>query len=254
MVEYDFSKAEQLVVPGDWNTQRDELFFYEGSIWYKKDFNYKPKAGTRVYLYFGAVNYLAYVYLNGEKLGMHEGGFTPFYFDITDKVKSGSNFVVVRVNNERRPENVPTVNSDWWNYGGITRDVLLVETPEVSIDDYRLELATGKYNELQGYVQLNKPLEGEKVTLRIDGLKITKQLTTDAQGRAQFSLKAKPELWSPESPKLYDVSFTHETEVLKDRIGFRHIETFGKNILLNGKKVFMRGISIHEEAPLNRAA
>ena len=252
MVEYDFSKAEQLVVPGDWNTQRDELFFYEGSIWYKKDFNYKPKAGTRVYLYFGAVNYLAYVYLNGEKLGMHEGGFTPFYFDITDKVKSGSNFVVVRVNNERRPENVPTVNSDWWNYGGITRDVLLVETPEVSIDDYRLELATGKYNELQGYVQLNKPLEGEKVTLRIDGLKITKQLTTDAQGRAQFSLKAKPELWSPESPKLYDVSFTHETEVLKDRIGFRHIETFGKNILLNGKKVFMRGISIHEEAPFKQ--
>ena len=252
MVEYDFSKAEQLVVPRDWNTQRDELFFYEGSIWYKKDFSYKPKDDKRVYLYFGAVNYLAYVYLNGEKLGVHEGGFTPFYFDITDKVKDGDNFVVVRVNNERRPENVPTVNSDWWNYGGITRDVLLVETPETSVDDYRLELASGKYNELQGYVQLNKPLAGEKVTLRIDELKINKQLTTDAQGRAQFSLKARPELWSPESPKLYKVTLVHGTEVLNDRIGFRHIETSGKDILLNGKKVFLRGISIHEEAPFRQ--
>lgn len=252
LVEYDFSLAEQLAVPGDWNTQRDALFFYEGSIWYKKDFNYTPKAGTRVYLYFGAANYLTYVYLNGEKIGVHEGGFTPFHFDITDRVKQGNNFVVVRVNNERRPENVPTVNSDWWNYGGITRDVMLVETPEISIDDYRLELTPGKYNELQGYIQLNRQLAGEKVSLRIDELKIDRQLTTDDQGRAQFSLKAKPALWSPESPKLYDVSITHGTEVLNDRIGFRRIETRGKDILLNGKKVFLRGISIHEEAPFKQ--
>lgn len=252
LVEYDFSLAEQLTVPGDWNTQRDELFFYEGSIWYKKDFSYNRKAGTKVYLYFGAVNYLAYVYLNGEKLGVHEGGFTPFHFDITDRVKDGNNFVVVRVNNDRRPENVPTVNSDWWNYGGITRDVLLVETPETSIDDYRLELAAGKYNELQGYVQLSKPLAGEQVSLRIPELKIDKQLTTDGQGRAEFSLKAKPALWSPESPKLYDVSIAHGTEVLNDRIGFRRIETKDKDILLNGKKVFLRGISIHEEAPFKQ--
>ena len=86
-------------------------------------------------MYFGAVNYLANVYLNGEKVGVHEGGFTPFYFDVTDKLREGDNFVVLRVNNERKPEGVPTVNTDWWNYGGITRDVLLVETAEVSVDD-----------------------------------------------------------------------------------------------------------------------
>ena len=140
LVEYDFVPAEQLYVPGDWNTQRPELFLYEGSIWYKKDFNYQRKPGTRLFLYFGAANYLTHVYLNGEKLGMHEGGFTPFNFDITDRVKDGNNFVVVRVNNDRRPENVPTVNSDWWNYGGITRDVLLVETPCYTA---RLRLADG---------------------------------------------------------------------------------------------------------------
>ena len=139
LVEYSFDSSHQLAVPGDWNTQGDKLFFYEGSIWYKKDFAYNKKSGKRLFLYFGAVNYLTNVYLNGEPLGTHEGGFTPFHFDITDKVKDGDNFVVLRVNNVRKPENVPTVNFDWWNYGGL-RDVLLVETPEIFVDDYLLQL------------------------------------------------------------------------------------------------------------------
>lgn len=249
LVEYDFVPADQLYVPGDWNTQRPELFLYEGSIWYKKDFTYQRKPGTRLYLYFGAANYLTYVYLNGEKLGTHEGGFTPFHFDITDRVKDGANFVVVRVNDDRKPENVPTVNSDWWNYGGITRDVLLVETPDVYVDDYRLDLAPGKYNELCGYVQLNRPAEGQQVTLNIPELKLKQTLTTDARGRAAFTLKAKPRLWSPEDPKLYDVSLSCGEETLSDHIGFRRIETQGKSVLLNGQKTFLRGIAIHEEAP-----
>lgn len=180
---------------------------------------------------------------------MHEGGFTPFHFDITDRVKDSDNFVVVRVNNDRKPESVPTVNSDWWNYGGITRDVLLVETPDTYIDDYRLDLAPGKYNELAGYVQLNKATAGQPIELRIDGLKIRHTLTTDDQGRAEFHLKAKPDLWTPEDPRLYDVQLTCGDETLTDRIGFRRIETRGKNILLNGQKTFLRGIAIHEEAP-----
>ena len=249
LVEYNFDTAQQLMVPGDWNTQNDKLFFYEGSVWYKKDFTYNKKADTRVYLYFGAVNYLANVYLNGEKVGVHEGGFTPFYFDVTDKLREGDNFVVLRVNNERKPEGVPTVNSDWWNYGGITRDVLLVETPEVSVDDYLVQLPKGKYNEITGYVKLSKPVPGVKIQIRIPELKITQTLTTDEQGKAAFACKAKPQLWSPENPKLYAVEVRNGAEVLEDKIGFRQIETKGKSLLLNGKQTFLRGISIHEEAP-----
>ncbi|WP_321479412.1 glycoside hydrolase family 2 TIM barrel-domain containing protein [uncultured Bacteroides sp.] len=249
LVEYSFDTAPQLLVPGDWNTQDEKLFYYEGSIWYKKDFNYTKKANTRLYLYFGAVNYLANVYLNGKPLGSHEGGFTSFHFDITDQVKDGHNFVVLRVNNVRKPEGVPTVNSDWWNYGGITRDVLLVETPEISVDDYLVQLPKGRYNEVSGYIQLNKPQAGVAVSLKIPELKISKKLLTDAKGKASFSYKAKPKLWTPENPKLYDVEIDNGDEVLRDRIGFRQIETQGKNLLLNGKKTFLRGISIHEEAP-----
>ena len=82
-VEYDFDKSDSLIVPGDWNSQRKELFFYEGTVWYKKSFDFHKKKGHAVFLQFGAVNYQAIVYLNGEKLGKHEGGFTPFSFEIT---------------------------------------------------------------------------------------------------------------------------------------------------------------------------
>jgi beta-glucuronidase len=252
LVEYSFDSSHQLAVPGDWNTQGDKLFFYEGSIWYKKDFAYNKKSGKRLFLYFGAVNYLTNVYLNGEPLGTHEGGFTPFHFDITDKVKDGDNFVVLRVNNVRKPENVPTVNFDWWNYGGITRDVLLVETPEIFVDDYLLQLPKGKYNEIGGYVKLNKPQAGVAVTLRIPELNVNRPLLTDKEGRASFSCKVKPELWTPENPKRYIVEIQTEDEIIKEKIGFRQIETQGKNILLNGKKTFLRGISIHEEAPFRQ--
>lgn len=249
MVEYAFDPTRVLAVPGDWNTQADELFYYEGSIWYKRDFTYTKKSDTKLYLYFGAVNYIANVYLNGEPLGVHEGGFTPFHFDITDKVKEGNNFVVLRVNNVRKPEGVPTVNSDWWNYGGITRDVLLVETPTVSVDDYLVQLPKGRYDQITGYVQLNQSLANVNVNVVIPELKIKQTLTTDANGKATFSVKAKPQLWTPENPKLYDVIIENGSEELKDQIGFRQISTEGKSILLNGKKIFLRGISIHEEAP-----
>src|SRR4051812_35619343 len=82
LVEYDFDSSEQLNVPGDWNTQDERLLFYEGTVWYKKSFDYQKKDHTRLFIYLGAANYVADVYLNGQKLGRHEGGFTPFNFEV----------------------------------------------------------------------------------------------------------------------------------------------------------------------------
>lgn len=249
IVEYNFDTAPLIMVPGDWNTQSDKLFFYEGSIWYKKDFNFEVKKGEKLFLYFGAVNYFTNVYLNGEEIGTHEGGFTPFSFDITDKVKNGRNFVVLRVNNERKPDMVPTVNFDWWNYGGITRDVLLVSVPDTYIDDYLVQLEKGKYDKITGFIKLNEAKAGIEVEIEIPELKLLKKFVSDQNGHVSFNLSAKPKLWSPENPKLYEVKIKNGSEVLNDKIGFRHIETKGKQVLLNGKQVFLSGISIHEEAP-----
>src|SRR5579863_6695106 len=95
LVEYDFDASGTLKVPGDWNSQRDSLLFYEGPVWYERSFSYQKHPHTRTFIYFGAANYQAHVYLNGESLGEHEGGFTPFNFEISDGVRDGDNFVVV---------------------------------------------------------------------------------------------------------------------------------------------------------------
>ncbi|HPF52740.1 MAG TPA: glycoside hydrolase family 2 TIM barrel-domain containing protein [Draconibacterium sp.] len=252
LVEYNFDTSPLMVIPSDWNMKNPQLFFYEGSVWFKKDFDYMKKPGQKTFVYFGAVNYDAKVYLNGEKIGEHIGGYTPFNFDITDKVKDGNNFLIVLVNNERHPEAVPTVNADWWNYGGITREVMIVTEPEVFIDDYLIQLEKGKYDHITGTIQLNSKVPGKVIDVKIPELKVSEVFVTDNQGQAQISIHAKPELWSPENPKLYDVVLVSDGEEIKDQIGFRQIETNGKKILLNDKEVFFRGISIHEEAPFRQ--
>jgi len=124
--EYSFDNGPLLKVPGDFNSQKSELSFFEGTVWYRKKFNYKISPEKRVFLYFGAVNYTADVYLNGEKLGSHEGGFTPFQFEITGKVINGMNSIVVKANNVRQKNGLPALGFDWLNYGGITRDVNII--------------------------------------------------------------------------------------------------------------------------------
>lgn len=248
-IEYDFERSPTLNVPGDWNTQRESLFFYEGPLWYERSFDYQKREHTRVFLYFGAANYVTRAYLNGKKLGEHEGGFTPFDFEVTNGLRDGGNFVVVEVSNTRRPDAVPAMRTDWWNYGGLTRDVMLVEVPEVFVQDYFIQLAPGSENEMAGWVQVSGSSRPEAVSLEIAGTDIKKQVTTDARGRAEFHFPAKLQLWTPESPKLYDVAIRAGEDTVRDSIGFRSVRIQGAQILLNGKPIFLRGISLHEESP-----
>lgn len=252
LVEYNLDTSPTMDIPSDWNTKDDCLFFYEGTVWFKKDFVYKKTAGTRGILYFGAVNYDAKVYVNGKFVGSHIGGYTPFNFDVTNVLVDGNNFVVVKVDNKRYKDNVPTVNIDWWNYGGITRDVIISQVPNTYIEDYLIQLDKTKEGTISGWIKLNTALANQSLTIAINELKIKKQVSTDDKGMAYFEIKAKPVLWTPESPKLYNVTISKADENIQDTIGFRTIQTKGKEILLNGKSVFLRGISIHEEAPFRQ--
>jgi beta-glucuronidase len=253
LVEYDFDHSGQLNVPGDWNTQRESLLFYEGTVWYKQSFDYPKSAPARLFLHFGAANYQADVYLNGEALGRHEGGFTPFDFEITNRVRPQGNFIVVRVNDSRSNDQVPAITTDWWNYGGITRPVTLVELPQTFIQDYVIQLDKGSTRNIKGWVQLNGPRLQQQVTIRIPETGLSKVFQTDSRGRAEVSFDADLVLWSPEKPRLYKVEIASETDRVIESIGFRSIETKGTDILLNGAPVFLRGISIHEESPVRPA-
>jgi beta-glucuronidase len=249
LIEYNFDESEMLNVPGDWNTQRSDLFFYEGSVWYKKSFSYQKHEHARFFVYFGAANYRATAYLNGQKLGEHEGGFTPFDFEVTDQIRDGENVLIVEVNSQRKLENVPSAVTDFWNYGGLTRDVSLVEVPGTFIQDYSVQLAKGSLNEIDGWVKLNGATTPQQVTVQISEAGIKQAITTDANGYGHFHFSAQLKLWSPEDPKLYDVVLSTAAHSISDQIGFRSIEARGTKIFLNGKPILLRGISLHEEAP-----
>ena len=249
LVEYDFDKSGSLNVPGDWNSQRPQLFFYEGAVWYEKTFKYHKKLNMRSFVYFGAANEQASVYLNGQKLGEHQGGFTPFNFEVTDQIIEGVNFIVVEVNNKRRPDAVPAMETDWWNFGGLTRSVEIVEVPEIFVQDYSVQLQRNEMAEVDAVVKLNGAAEPVKVTLEIPELAIKSTTFSDANGMAEFNFPARVELWSPESPKLYRVVIRSSGDKVEDQIGFRNVKAYGDTIFLNGKPIFLRGISMHEEAP-----
>jgi beta-glucuronidase len=250
LIEYDFERSPTLKVPGDWNSQDDKLLYYEGTVWYHRHFQIDTRSHRRYFLYFGAVNYESHIYLNGKKLGTHKGGFTPFQFEVTDKLKDGDNTVVVKVDNTRHQDEIPTVNTDWWNYGGITRDVYIASTPETFISDYQLQLKKDDPNTLEGYVQLSADVS-QPVTIDIAETNVHIELHTDAGGRARISLPVKHVIyWSPEHPHLYAVNLRTATDQVSDNIGFRTISVRGQDILLNGKPTFLRGISIHDENPL----
>ncbi|MGC2637358.1 MAG: glycoside hydrolase family 2 TIM barrel-domain containing protein [Acidobacteriaceae bacterium] len=250
LVQYDFSRSPTLNVPGDWNTQDKSLFYYEGTLWYQRDFTWHPKPHTRIFLHFDAANYAAWIYVNDVFACAHEGGFTPFDCDITSAVKEGDNFIVAAVDNTRQVPAVPTLKTDWWNYGGLTRSVSLVEVPETYIDDESLQLHRGSSTQLDGYVHVDGADAGTSVTLRIPDLHIEKVAATDTNGRAAFSFDAPGlEFWSPDHPRLYRVEFSAGPDHLTDDIGFRTVAVRGDQILLNGKPIFLRGISFHDEAP-----
>jgi beta-glucuronidase len=252
LIEYDFDRSPTLKVPGDWNSQDDKLLFYEGTVWYRRTFRFTPQSGRRYFIYFGAVNYEAHVYLNGKKLGMHKGGFTPFQFEVTGQLRAdGDNSLVVMADNTRKKDEVPTINTDWWNYGGITRDVFLASTPETFIGDYQVQLNKDDPGAINGYVQLSGPAAAGSVTIDIPEAGIRQTVNTNDSGRATFTIPAKKlAYWSPEHPKLYTVTLKTPTDTITDSIGFRTIRVVGKDILLNGKPVFLRGVCIHDENPL----
>ena len=243
-------------IPSDWNTKDEKLFFYEGTVWFKKSFNYTKKSDKKLILYFGAVNYETLVYVNKKFVGKHVGGFTPFNFEVTNLIKNGENFVILKVDNKRKAENVPTQIFDWWNYGGITRDVFLIETQEVYIQNYFFVLdKKSKINEDKEYqilfnADLNSKIENKTLEIDFPELKINQRFKSDTEGKFSGKIIIKNlELWSPENPKLYQLELKVDKEIIKDEFGFRKIEASGKKILLNDKQIYLRGVSIHEEKP-----
>ena len=124
-----------------------------------------------------------------------------------------------------------------------------LEAGETFIEDYFVQLAKHSRSQIAGWVRINGAGKPTEVTVEIPEIGIEQTVTTDTNGYAVLRFPAKVALWSPEDPKLYQVVLSAAGDRIEDQIGFRTIETSGAKILLNGKPIFLRGVSIHEEAP-----
>ena len=248
--EYAFEGGLRLNVPGDWNSQAAELKYYEGTVWYGRALPAVPAEGRRQYLCFTGVSNRCRVWLNGQCIGSHEVAFTGFQVEVTGQLRpDGDNYLVVEVNNRRLPDAIPAMSFDWWNYGGITRDVLLVSVPDVFIGEYRIQLDRHRPDLIRAFVQMSKAGSGP-VKLSIPELKKTVTMIPDGEGRATACFRVKGlERWSPQRPRRYRVSLTCGSDSVSDDIGFRIIETRGTEVLLNGQPLFLRCVSFHEEIP-----
>ncbi|MXO57988.1 beta-glucuronidase [Altererythrobacter salegens] len=248
LYEYDLDHSPVSVLPSSWLTHSAEMRHYQGLVWYQKRFDTAAKDGERQFIRFGAANYAAEVWLNGKRLGRHEGGFTSFAFEVTGLLRPQGNRLVVGVDSQRDGQSIPPPVTDWETYGGITRPVELIVVPATYVDDAWVRLKDRATIAVD--VSLNGPgASGAQVRFRIPELRIERTMTTDASGRASLSLPRPPSAlwWSPDGPKLYDVEIVAGGDTWRDRVGFRTIATDGPRILLNGKPIFLKGISVHEE-------
>jgi beta-glucuronidase len=247
VAEYDFDRSDLLAVPGDWNSQDPRLLYYEGTLWYQTRFALEAAPGVRRFVHFGAANYHAMVWLDGEPLGEHEGGFTPFELELPGGGRAGEHRLTVKVDNTRRADAVPGLQTDWWNYGGLTRPVSILAVPETFLREYGVGL--GHDGRLRAWVALDGPRARQRVTLRIPEVGLEVAGETDDGGRLELAADCELERWSPAHPRRYRVELACETDRIGERIGFRTLRTQGSRILLNDEPVFLRGISLHEETP-----
>lgn len=246
-VDFSFDEWETMELPCSWNTVDRMYKIYDGSMVFTRKFMYsRENEGERVILRIGAANYLCRVFLNRQYIGMHLGGSTPCCFDITEYLQH-DNRIILQVDSTRRNEQVPTANTDWFNYGGVYRDIDLIRVPAVHVRDFRVALEPdGTFHNIRARVDMSRPVSGEAVlTISELGIKQTFQV---ANGSGEILLEAAPELWSPENPRLYDVELSCCGDEVRDRVGFREIRVDGMDIVLNGKPVFLRGISCHEDS------
>lgn len=244
--DWDPFNSDTTPVPSNWQMQDDKAYLFEGAGWYVRSFNSADlPEGARKILRIGAVAYECKVFLNGSYLGRHQGASTPFFVDLTDSLRDGENHLFLCVDNVRTLDRVPMRHTDWFNYGGVYREVDIYGAPSDVVRDLFVSLVPdGTFSKIR--VEVACEGAAQEALFEVPGLGISQAIRL-SDGKGVALLDAAPELWSPETPKLYDVSLAYGVDKVTDRIGFREISRVGTDILLNGKPIFLRGVAVHED-------
>ena len=246
-VDFSFQDWPTISLPCSVNTEKPELFWYEGPLVFTRTFSWdmQENMGKKVFLRIGAANYFSYIFLNGKYICKHEGGSTPFMWDVTEYLEKENRILIVS-DNTRNHLFVPTENTDWFNYSGVYRDIELVALPTEYLKDLKVNLVPhSDFSQIR--IAAETSADSGIVTVEIPELQIATSMEIQ-NGKGEIVVEARPNLWSPETPILYDVTATFGQDKVVDRVGFREISVEGRDILLNGKKLFLRGVSVHEDS------
>ncbi len=264
MEDVDMAGWMDFEVPGVWNEGRDAgvAWNYNGLGWFRKVFNIPQEwRGSSIRLRFLAVYLIADVWLNGQHLGTHRGGYTAFTFEDLPLRWDAPNLLVVRADNTPRRDQAPHHTIDWWNCGGISREVYLERWPGVSLEqtyittqlDGRISVAIRLQNSLDDprSVQFQASIGETKASVEKNYLLEPSQ---QMQDRLHLWVET-PRLWSPEDPSLYILKLRWRVEgseiwrVHWERFGIRQAKTQGSRLFLNGEEIWLSGMAIHQDYP-----
>lgn len=260
------SGSRPIAVPGSWNEQYEDIFNYLGIGWYVTRTSV-PQAwkGQRIYLRVGSANYYGVVYVNGVKIGEHEGGHLPFAFEITDSIQwDTDNVIAISVENELKPTRVPAGNMgtalgafasfprttfDFFPFTGIHRPVVLYSVPQTHIEDITVVTdINATSGNVKVRVQLNTPVSGKGIVTLHGGDTALQADLSFSNGLAETTITVpNAHFWSDTDPYLYDLTVSSDSDRYSMKIGIRTIAVDGGTVLLNGKPIKMNGFGRHED-------
>lgn len=244
--------ADRLVVPSPWQT-RPRYYDYHGVAWYGRSFEVPETTAAEVTLH--GVGHEATVYVDGKRVAHHIGGYTPVSAVFSD-LNAGKHEIVVRADGRIDETTTPHADADWFPYGGIYRDVVLEELPDVSVADHTVSYELNGNDACVDVVVTARNLkdaDAERSLVATVGdahAETTLRIPADGTTSATLSLNlASVELWDIDDPALYDVVVSLGDDEVRDRVGFREIATEGRDVLLNGEAVTLVGVNRHEDHP-----
>jgi beta-glucuronidase len=260
------AEPRPMAVPGSWNEQYEDLFNYFDLAWYvRRAFVPRGWQGQRVFIRVGSACYYGTVYVNGRRVGAHEGGHLPFAFEITELVRwDQENVIAISVENTLKPTRVPAGNMpsplgafasyprttyDFFPFAGLHRPVVLYTAPQRHIED--ITVVTG-IDDADGSVRvtarLSEPADAQGSVTLSGGPEPLRAELTFAQGVAEAELTVpNARFWSDADPYLYQLTVAADGDRYTLAAGIRTIAVEGGTILLNGKPVQLNGFGRHED-------
>ncbi|HAE87833.1 TPA: hypothetical protein DCG86_07395 [Candidatus Marinimicrobia bacterium] len=244
-------------VPGSWHRLHPDLLDYQGVVWYRTSFKLKTlPRGKRILLKFGAVDYMATVFVNGEQAGEHEGGYTPFELDITGLVKEENNEIYVRVMDPTDDESgtdgisywhIPHGKQNWYvQNSGIWQDVKIAVKPELYIESARVTAGINGNFDVQitvkNHMNTETSVRGSVTVKDPDGKIVFAEPVSPDLKKPAFSIQGRvenPRLWDIGRPNLYEIHIRLDEDSFMDHFGFRELKVHEGLFYLNGEPFYM---------------